>query len=325
MNTKVSIVVPVYNSEKTVAKCLESLNKQTYKNIEIICVNDFSKDASLKILESFSERDSRIKIINHTENKNAGGARNSGIRASTGDYICFVDNDDWIDERAIEILIENSDNSSVDIVSPCRFNYFSDTNKPLQANLPINENIDVLKKYGLTHGFSMLGCLIKRSLFVDNEIYFPEKIFYEDNPIAITILLIAQSIKSIAAPIYYYYHSSSSVTGFTNTKKISDRVKTTDFMISLLNEKGLYKDDFKPYIDLMFIKLSCYTYVLLSKIALNEAKPIFNDVCMKVTSLLPNPYVNKLSLRNRCFIRFPRITFHLARVYWNVIKVRQKV
>ena len=93
---KISVIVPVYKVEKFLPKCLESLINQTLKDIEIICINDGSPDNSLKILEEYAKKDSRIKIINQ---KNAGPsvARNNGMSAASGEYIGFVDSDDWID------------------------------------------------------------------------------------------------------------------------------------------------------------------------------------------------------------------------------------
>ena len=92
----VSIIVPVYNTEEYLQKCLDSLTNQTLKNIEIICVNDGSTDNSLKILQDNAIKDDRIKIINQ-ENKKQGAARNAGMQVATGEYIGFVDSDDWVD------------------------------------------------------------------------------------------------------------------------------------------------------------------------------------------------------------------------------------
>ena len=86
----VSVIIPVYNVEKYLTKCLDSVVNQTYTNLEIICVNDGSPDNSAKILEAFAKKDSRIKIINQ-ENKGLSGARNTGIESATGDYIVFLD------------------------------------------------------------------------------------------------------------------------------------------------------------------------------------------------------------------------------------------
>ncbi len=106
----VSVIIPVYNVEKYLPKCLDSVIGQTYKNLEIICVNDGTPDNSSAILESYAEKDSRIRIINQ-ENKGLSGARNTGIAFATGDYIVFLDSDDWMDVETIETAIKYSENT----------------------------------------------------------------------------------------------------------------------------------------------------------------------------------------------------------------------
>ena len=101
----VSVVLPIYNVEKYLPKCLDSVVGQSYENIEIICVNDGSPDNSIAVLESYAEKDSRIIIINQ-ENTGLSGARNTGIEAATGDYIIFLDSDDWMDAEAVETAMQ---------------------------------------------------------------------------------------------------------------------------------------------------------------------------------------------------------------------------
>lgn len=98
---KISIIVPVYNTEKFLEKCLNSLINQTLKDIEIICINDGSTDKSLQILEKFANKDKRIQIINQT-NSGLSVARNIGIKKAKGEYIGFVDSDDWVDLNFFE-------------------------------------------------------------------------------------------------------------------------------------------------------------------------------------------------------------------------------
>ena len=101
----VSVIIPVYNVEKYLPQCLDSVIGQTYKNLEIICINDGSPDNSSAILEHYAEKDRRIRIINQ-ENKGLSGARNTGIGAATGDYIVFLDSDDWMDTETVETAIK---------------------------------------------------------------------------------------------------------------------------------------------------------------------------------------------------------------------------
>lgn len=105
---KITVIIPVYNVENYLERCLKSILYNTYTNLEIICVNDGSTDNSKKILEDYSKRDKRVVVINK---KNAGvsSARNAGIKIATGEYIAFVDSDDWIHEKYFEYLIRGID------------------------------------------------------------------------------------------------------------------------------------------------------------------------------------------------------------------------
>lgn len=111
----VSIIVPVYNVEKYLSKCLESLTKQTYKELEIICVDDGTPDLSVEIIKDFQAKDDRIKLISQ-ENQGLSGARNTGIKSATGEYIMFVDSDDWIDTDCCETAVKNADENNATAV-----------------------------------------------------------------------------------------------------------------------------------------------------------------------------------------------------------------
>lgn len=112
---KVSVIVPVYNVEKYLPKCLDSIVGQTYENLEIICVDDGSPDNSAEVLRAYAEKDSRIVIITK-ENGGLSSARNAGIKAATGDHIVFVDSDDWIDIETIKTAVTAAENDGVDMV-----------------------------------------------------------------------------------------------------------------------------------------------------------------------------------------------------------------
>lgn len=99
-----SVIVPVYNVEKYLSECLESIINQTYKKFECICVNDCSKDDCAKILSEYEKKDSRIRVINHSKNKGLGGGRNTGVENAHGKYVIFIDSDDYIDTSMLEQL-----------------------------------------------------------------------------------------------------------------------------------------------------------------------------------------------------------------------------
>ncbi|MDR3058406.1 MAG: glycosyltransferase [Prevotella sp.] len=122
-----SLIIPVYNVQDFLAECLDSCINQTFKDIEIICINDCSPDDSYKILEQYVKNDFRIKVITHTQNRGLGGARNTGIEAATGKYCWFIDSDDSILLNACEILHSVITKTAADIIRFSWINYYYDT------------------------------------------------------------------------------------------------------------------------------------------------------------------------------------------------------
>ena len=112
---KISVIIPIYNVEQYLKKCLDSVINQTLKDIEIICVNDCSQDNSIKIAEEFAKKDSRIKIVKHTKNQGLGPARNTGIDVATGEYIFFLDSDDYIKNNILELLYDKASSTQSDV------------------------------------------------------------------------------------------------------------------------------------------------------------------------------------------------------------------
>ncbi len=122
---KISVIIPIYNSEKYLSECLESIINQTFKDIEIICINDGSKDNSLNILNEYLKKDNRIIIVNQ-KNSGVSSARNKGIRLSTGDFISFIDSDDYLDLNVYEKCVQRiiRDNSDIIIFEKKKENIF---------------------------------------------------------------------------------------------------------------------------------------------------------------------------------------------------------
>jgi glycosyltransferase involved in cell wall biosynthesis len=113
---KISVIIPVYNVEMYLSRCLDSVINQTVKNIEIICVNDCSQNNCCGILKKYKERDSRISIINHEKNRGLSAARNTGMDASRGKYVYFIDSDDWIDSDYLEEMVKAAERTKLAIV-----------------------------------------------------------------------------------------------------------------------------------------------------------------------------------------------------------------
>lgn len=141
-NSMISIIVPVYNVEQYLSKCLNSLVNQTYKDIEIICVNDGSLDNSIKILDDYAQKDSRIKVIDK-ENEGVSIARNIALKESSGEYIMFVDSDDWIDLNTCETAVNTAKEFNADVVMWSYIREYKTTSRPKNI---FNQNIIIFEK-----------------------------------------------------------------------------------------------------------------------------------------------------------------------------------
>ena len=143
---KISVIIPVYNAAAYITKCLDSVINQSYKNLEIICVNDGSTDESGSILESYAFQDSRVRVF-HQKNGSSARARNTGLDAATGDWITFADNDDWLDLDMYEKLMLYGDNNPADILA-CGY-YFDYPDREIEAinKLPVPEGAQNIKSF----------------------------------------------------------------------------------------------------------------------------------------------------------------------------------
>ena len=206
----VSIVVPYYNVESYISECLDSIINQTYRNLEILCIDDCGQDNSSKIVEEYAKKDSRIKIIRHEKSKGAGGARNTGIEQSTGKYMFFVDADDYLVEdcvySAVKILEEHNLNVVffkseifVDdikirypIINYPKYRYWADG--PFRLD---EDNLCDMPSQCWNKGY-------RRSFLIDNNIRMPENIYYQDVEFHVRMFTKSHDTYMIDRPLYLY-------------------------------------------------------------------------------------------------------------------------
>lgn len=243
--TKLSIIVPVYNVEKYLPKCLESLIKQTLKDIEIICVNDGSMDNSLAILKEFASKDSRIRII---DNRHQGVAktRNAGIEQSTGEYIGFVDSDDYIDIDFFEKLYNSAtkSNSDIAIASILKhkkfFNIYNAKYTKEETAITIQDKIKLCEDK--KHFFFYAWNKIYHSGFIkENNIKFSEGQIYEDVMFAIKALYYSNKIISVYGTKYHYIEHENSLTKYKDKtgEKEHDLIKAYSELQEFCNSKNI--------------------------------------------------------------------------------------
>jgi len=218
----ISIVVPVYNAEAHLAKCLDSIISQSLHDIEIICVNDGSRDSSLKILMQYAEMDSRIRVISG-ENSGLSAARNKGIAAAEGEYVLFVDADDYLSPACCMRAYGCAKENGADIVMFGYERIGKENYVFMPYSAPDGEvtRDEALFLLGGDKGFYTWNKLYRRSLF--QSVKFPEGRIFED--IATTYLLIhnARKIYNINDFLYYYVFTGTGITSTVNEKGALNR------------------------------------------------------------------------------------------------------
>lgn len=212
---KVSVIVPVYNGEKYIAKCIESLLKQTLKEIEIIIINDGSTDKTDEIINSYLP-DGRVKYLKKT-NHGIGSTRNFGLKQSSGEYIGFVDGDDFVEHNMYELLYDKASKESLDMVVCDYYRDFEETNTSIIDHISgFNHGVINLKESpNLVNivNLSPWNKIYKRDMININEENFPEKLKYEDAPFVMRMMSRAEKIGKIDSPLYHYMiHKNSETT-----------------------------------------------------------------------------------------------------------------
>lgn len=246
MQPKVSILIPVYKTEKYITKCIQSILGQTYNDLEIVIVDDASPDSSMDIVEHLISTETKhydIKIIHNEKNQGIASVRNKLLEYATGDYIFFVDSDDYLETNAVESLVKIIETTGCDIV---RSSYFEvkDNNLRIITQKSWNNKIHLLKQHISAWNSieAMWQLFIRRSLIEEHHLRFPSGInAAEDHLMIIKLYYYAHSIIDSEKPIYYYRIDNEQSATHINTQEFnSSMYKAMDNAISFLKEKGVY-------------------------------------------------------------------------------------
>lgn len=306
---KVSIVVPVYNVEKYLNRCLNSLVHQDYKNIEIIIVNDGSPDNSQKIIEKFQEKHSDIIKTFKKKNEGLSEARNFGLKKATGDYIIFIDSDDYIETNMISKMINCAykDNSDI-VVCNIYDEYENEKVTKIYENICTDKSSIFDNRKILLNRFSAWNKLFKISLFSDKELKFEKGKIYEDLRLILKIYLKAHTISFIKEPLYHYVIRNGSIMTSSGIKKNLDIISAFDDVIDYYKKEDKY-EIFKNELEFLVIEhLLIATIVRVLSISRykdvkNNILPYLKYINQNFPNYKKNSYISLLS-KNKKIILF---------------------
>lgn len=291
---KVSIIIPAYNESSRIKKCLDSLLKQSYQNLEIIVINDGSTDDTLEILHSY--KNSNLKVFS-IKNSGQGAARNFGIKKASGDYLMFVDADDYVDIKIVELLMNNLKENNSD-VSVCDLYKVYDKNNVLFKNLEHfceDECINLM----LSHP-GPVGRLYKRKLFLNNEIFFVEKMINEDLGTIPLLGIYINKVSYLPKPLYYYViHENSTTQQKTYSSKMEDIFKILEHLKKEFKNRtdGEYRD----VLEYLYIEHLLYSaslkFLVFDKKGIVQIKKIIEIISKDFPNWKRNVYLKHKSIK----------------------------
>lgn len=259
---RLSVIVPVYNmaADGKLKFCMDSLVNQTVDDYEIIAVDDASTDNSLEILRQYErEYKGKVRVITYSENRRQGGAKNEGLKAAAGDWVGFVDSDDWAAPDFYEKLLKKAEETGADLVG-CDYSLVTEhtfeIGKVVRNNSADQTGVldaEKHKKLIMRPG-SMVIKIYRHSVIRENHLCFPEGIFYEDNCAGPLWSLYFQRFERVEEPLYYYYQYSVSTVHHITEEKCRDRMKAMEIFCEECQKRG-WLERYRSEIEYRFTEL----------------------------------------------------------------------
>ena len=255
----VSVIVPVYNAVSTLERCINSILLQSYRNLEIIMVDDASTDSSRELMLKLEQKDTeRIVVVCNDVNHGAGGARNIALEYARGDYLAFVDSDDYIHSSFVELLVTEMERGGHDFVDCGYYDERED-----KAILHTDRNMrgvlsDETKCEMIAVGGYLCTKLFKRELFYDHNVRFREKCILEDSEILVQMIAFAKSVGAVEETMYWYTASPSSTSNGQAAASYVKNVYEAMNAFAGLREKIENYEALRPAIEYIIIQLYDY-------------------------------------------------------------------
>jgi glycosyltransferase EpsJ len=320
---KISVIIAVYNVGQYLEKCIASVVAQSYTHLEIIVVNDGSTDNSPSVISRYAQQDSRIVGINKS-NGGLSDARNAGMQAATGDYLCFLDGDDWYDDHFVETLYNRMVSGNFDLVC-CNYRYVWDSGKTKEKNflngLPsLLDNREAISAF-LTQRIigSVAIKIFKRSICEDNHLRFRKDLLWEDLIFTLNYLFYAQKTGIIHQTLYNYYQERESISRNTDQLIILHNIQSASLCVKMNEERnpGLFVAENRNIITKAFIGILVYSFKC------NNAQ-IWSVLLQELQKYKPGISIRLLPFMEKVLIILYRINYSLARLlFLNIYKKLQ--
>lgn len=321
----VSMIIPVYNVEKYLRKCLDSVTRQTYDELEVIIVNDGTPDHSQDIIDEFCEKN-ELFYSYIIENQGLGGARNFGLSKAHGEYVCFLDSDDYIADNFVEVLAKHAMQDHSDIVVCNNIDVYENTNKKEVKKAVYDKNpVSLIEnKEILFNRVCAWAKLYRKSLF-DNLKYEP-RAWYEDMRLTPKLYYKANQISYVEDALLYYVIREGSIMTSANAKRNLEIIDAFEDLRVYFTQQGCYHEikEQLEFLMLDHILISAITRVLLSKdTKANEIIKILKAYVNSYPEIKKNPYLKTIP-RNRKIIYFCN-KHGLYRVTKFIFKIKQNM
>ena len=325
---KVSVIIPVYNVEKYIKKCLDSLVNQTLKDIEIIVVNDGSPDKSQKIIDKYVKKYPDMIKSYVKENGGQGSARNFGFDKSKGKYICYVDSDDYIDEDMIEKLYNNIEQEKSDIAI-CGNKIISEDYQLIKNETAFEYDYHDNVVNALFGKMAVWNKIYKRELIEDNNLQFRSKVWYEDLDFSVKAILSANKISYIDEPLYNYLLRPGSTMNNSNINRNLELIQAFDEVLTYAKKNKKYnkKKDEIEFLCVDHMYISAIVRIILAdadkknkKVVIKKFKDYLNENFKKFKK---NKYLK--SLKGNRKIIYNLIKNNLYGFVKMIFKIKQGV
>ena len=293
---KVSIIVPVYNVEDCLSYCVDSLRQQTYKNIEIILVDDGSTDYSGEICDQYAQEDERIKVL-HIENGGLSNARNTGVKESSTDWIVFIDSDDYYDHRAIEYLVELRDKYRVDLVATPvievrdyeNSDFLGDFREKYSGKLDRRTALEQMF-YGNYVGTHSGGKLYKKEILL--RFPYPNGMLYEDLSLAYEHIASCENIAVSALNLYKYYRRPGSIVNSKYSDRLLDFYKAMEWNRSYIERDYPNDKEMRRALNVRYVFNGLHVvHAMLSSGMYSDVNKIRKEYIRYFNDIIPNPNI----------------------------------